>query len=174
MSATPSIAPSADTPAPHPARRWLNAILALFILGVIAMLLIPTYGSGPPSERAKTYFQLNNLISACTLYNQEYHQWPIFTTTPPGPNYILHLANSPRFIPIMTGNLSGHPELAKYNPHNDQFLVKYDPRNGQFVSFSKDDLNQNGRVVDPYGNDDLVLVMDTTPAKVTSPRSPSP
>lgn len=115
------------------------------------MVLIPTSGSGPPSERAKTYAELNNLISACTLYNQEYHQWPIFSTTPSGPIYILHLANSPRFIPIMTGNLTNHPELAKYNPGSIPF-----------VSFSENDLNKNVRIVDPFGNDDLVLVMDTT------------
>jgi hypothetical protein len=157
VSATPtSSAENPRRPAYQPALDYAVVVILLLIAFAV---LVPWTGSRPDPKRQKTYAELNNLAKMCWLYHQEYHQWPVFASISPGPNYILHLNSSPRFVEIMSANFTAHPDWARYNPHDTPF-----------ASFAPDELSDDGtRVVDAYGNDDIILIMDVHNTGVIAP-----
>ena len=132
----------------------IELLTVISIIGILAAILIPTVGSAiNAAKKQKTYAMLNNIVSGITLYNQEYKLYPTFMQTniiPTSPN-VLTLKNNTHFVPVMTGNLT-----------NDQVDAIYNSRNVPFLSFSNDQLTTDGtHVLDPYGNDDIVVIMDT-------------
>jgi prepilin-type N-terminal cleavage/methylation domain-containing protein len=136
---------------PHAGFTLIELLTVISIIGILAAILIPVVGSAINSaKRNKTYAMLNNIVSMCKMYKQEYKYWPVL---PPATtaNPTMHLNQTTAFVPVMTGNLTTNQSDVTYNNHETQF-----------ASFSNDELSSDGsHVQDAYGNDDIVVIMDT-------------
>ncbi len=137
----------------------------VFLILVVAMLLLiaasffdPDWGRERYAKHQKTYIQLNNLAQAVQLYHDQYRRYPVFSPEIPGQDYVLRLKYlSPAFLQVMTG----HP------PAELQML---NPKRLTFFSASDSDLTPDRtRLVDAYGNQDLVIIMDTDGDGVIAP-----
>jgi hypothetical protein len=97
-----------------------------------------------------TKVQLMNFVSMAAAYKNEYKMWPTMTTDAPPPDFILKLKGNARFIAMMEGKpISGD--------------LNWNRKGIQFATFSASDLSPDGsELVDAYGNDDIVLIFDTT------------
>ena len=150
---------------PRQPSRWfrlfvqLVAMLVVAVLGGMALLLWHTYETQNANiKRTKTAVQLSNLATMCRIYKAAYQTWPTFTpTTPPGTDFSLSLKNNTQFIRVMSGKPAAD-EVA----YNKQIVV--------FATFQPGDLNAAGTsIVDAYGNDDIVIIMDTDGDKQIAP-----
>ena len=157
---------------PHAFRRGLprragftliELLTVISIIGILAGILIPVVtGAINAAKKQKTNVMLNNLVSACTLYKQTNKFYPTFETNVPTTTpFVLTLKSNPHFAPVMTGNLT-----------NDQADAIYNPGNTPYVALSNDEITTDAtHVLDPYGNDDIVIIMDVTPTNGVIPAS---
>ncbi len=132
----------------------IELLTVISIIGILAAILIPTVGSAiNAAKRQKTGTMLNNIVQGVQMYKEQNKFYPTFqpvTAIPTTPT-VLTLKNDSHFVPVMTGNLTSDQADAIYNTHGTAY-----------ISFSNDQLNTQGtRVLDPYGNDDIIVIMDS-------------
>jgi len=148
-----------NIPRTSPTRRragftLVELLTVMAIIAILAAILVPTTSIAMKKvKEAKTRVQLNNLVSMCTFYFEQYKVWPTLNATPDhSVDTKLSLKeNAPRFVHVMTGS-PDEPD----RPFNKLKIP--------FATFNDSDLSTDPDTVTPldaFQNDDLYLVYNT-------------
>ena len=158
----PESTPSADQGAQRCRRIVIRVAVCaalLFAFIIIAGIFDPVVG-GPTSDAPKTrsLVELASLAASVTMYQQQYKNWPTQSNNSPGADLVISLkANAPAFIRIMSGKPSSNE-------------VDFNKMKIAFCNFQKSELDSSGtKIVDAYGNDDIVIIMETIGDGIIAP-----
>lgn len=138
-----------------PAKRAFTLIELLTVIAIIAILagiVIPVSGSVQRSaKRAQSKAYFSSLLTAMSLYEQDYGYFPTFGVSTSGDDGTINLESAGTAV---------YEGLTGRNFSSGARSTAYNPRARSYFSFSDNQLDDSGNIVDSFGNTDIHLVYD--------------
>ncbi len=133
----------------------IEVLCVIGIVGILMGLLLPTMGMVRKSSlRTQTKAQFYQYIFALEKYFHEYGQYPWFFYDKDEVNLTAYSAD---FVKA----LSGHGVYPEYKDMTARERQKLNPKGIVFYHFDRTEFNDQGLIVDAFGNSDICIIADT-------------
>lgn len=133
----------------------IEVLCVVGIIGILVGILMPTISMVKKSSlKAQTKAQFYEYIFALEGYFHEYGHYPYFFYEKDEIN-LTDFGEG--FVKALSGH-GGYPEYEELSIHERQ---KLNPKGITFYRFGRDEFNDQGLLVDAFGNSDIYIKVDT-------------
>lgn len=145
----------------------VELLVVIAVLGLLAAISFPMFSAVQNRARVtQTRSQFNQYLTAMESYRSEYGYYPTFRLvtelgTPLTGDHVVALNEFPNRREIFALSLTGR-NLSGQTVGDDSFLGQSgaNPKRQQFYEFSEKEFNEDGEIVDAFGNPNLRIAID--------------
>ncbi|MGE9292892.1 MAG: type II secretion system protein [Puniceicoccales bacterium] len=139
----------------HPASRRAFTLIELLtviaVIGILASILIPTVGAArTAANKAKTRTQFAGYINALQQFKSTYGYWPTVFEANGSDDEIGINDNTADFVAALSGR----------DENGDRTVAGGNRRAAPFYSFADDEYDDDGNLVDAFGNELIRIRVD--------------